>query len=200
MSSAPLPPRTASDSEPLRDEDARTHTWGWSIGAQAGLTEGVTPGALLSIPGFVEIWRRAQGLWSPAFRLRFEQADGSAAVATSPGSGAAFTWTAGSLDVCPIALATRRIRAWPCVRGEGGALAATGTGVDVARTSTRPWLTFGLLARIRATVVGSLFVEVEGGALAPVVRDRFFLEPSATVQHVPVVAAAGAAGGGVTFW
>jgi hypothetical protein len=89
---------------------------------------------------------------------------------------------------------------WPCVRAEGGSLAATGTNVSPALNESRPWFTLGLVARARLTILGSLFLELEGGAFAPLVRDRFYVEPDATVQRAPVVAAAGAAGGGVTFW
>jgi hypothetical protein len=206
--SAPAPPAAPigearagkSDSEPLSDEDARAHPWGLSIGAQAGLTTGVTPGLLVSVPAFIDIWRRSARLVAPALRLRFERADSGTVTVGSVGAGADFSWTAGSIDLCPIAWAPGRMRLWPCARAEGGALVATGTGVSPPRTGTRAWVSVGLVARARLTVIGSLFLELEGGAFAPIVRDRFFVEPNSTVQQAPVVAAAGAAGIGVTFW
>ena len=192
------PPR--SDSEPLSEADARAHPWGWSIGAHAGLTGGVAPSPLVSVPAFLEVWRRSPHLFAPGLRLRFERADSGAVSAGSAAGGGDFVWTAGSLDLCPIAWAPWRVRVSLCARGEGGTLAASGTGISPARSSTRPWVSVGLVARVRVGVVGSLFLEIEGGAFAPVVRDRFFVEPDATVQRAPAIAAAGAAGVGVTFW
>jgi hypothetical protein len=185
---------------PLREEDARAHSWGWSIGAEAGVTRGVAPSALVSVPAFLDVWRRTGpgGGFSPSVRLRFERADSGNTAAGGP--GADFTWTAGSLDLCPVAWSPWRFRFSPCVRVEGGVLSAAGTGVTPVRTDARPWLTVGLLVRARVTVVGSLFAEIEGGAYVPTIRDRFFTEPDSTVQHAPVVAFAGAGGLGVTFW
>jgi hypothetical protein len=197
------PPRPAaasrdSDSEPLGEELARTHAWGWSIGTGAGFTQGVAPVTLVSVPAFFEAWRRSNGAFAPAIRVRFERADsGTVSVA---GAGADFTWTAGSLDLCLVAWSPWRFKLAPCLRAEGGVLSATGADVTPVRTDTRPWLTFGLVARARLVVVGSLFAEVEGGAFAPIVRDRFFVEPNSTIEQAPSVAAAGAAGIGVTFW
>jgi len=196
----------ASRSEALSEdgvrggERARGRGWGVSIGAGAGLTTGVAPRALLSIPAFLDVWRRSTSAFAPALRLRFERADSGADV-TSGGSGGDFTWTAGSVDFCPVSWAPWRFRLWPCARAEGGALSATGVGVSPARTQIRSWFTLGLVARARVMVVGSLFLEIEGGGFAPLIRDRFFVDPgSTTVQRAPSVAAAGAADVGVTFW
>ena len=193
-------PTASADSEPLREEEARTHTWGWAIGAEAGLTEGVAPNLLVSVPAFLEVWRRSSGAFAPAIRVRFEHAD-SGTVAVG-GAGADFTWTAGSLDLCPVAWpwSPSRLRISACVRGEGGTLSATGADVSPVRSDTRPWVTVGLVVRARITVVGALFLDLEGGGFVPLVRDRFFVEPDATIQQVPILAAAGAGGVGVTFW
>ena len=187
-----------SDSQPLREDQARTHSWGWSVGAGAGFTQGVAPGTVVSVPAFLDVWRRSDGVFAPEVRVRFEHAD--SATAAVAGAGADFAWNAASLDLCPIAWSPWRVRLTPCVRAEGGVLYATGADVAPVRSDSRPWFTVGLVARARIPVVGALFLEVEGGAYAPIVRDRFFVEPNATVQQAPIVAAAGGAGGGVTFW
>jgi hypothetical protein len=189
-----------SDAEPLSEEDARAHPWGFSIGAQASVTSGVAPVLVVSVPAFLDIWRRSDRLVAPALRLRFEHADSGTVTVQGLAAGADFGWTAGSIDLCPIAWAPGRMRLWPCLRGEGGAIVASGTGVSPSRSGTRAWVSVGLVVRARLTVIGSLFLEVEGGAFAPIERDRFFVEPNSTVQQAPVVAAAGAAGVGVTFW
>jgi hypothetical protein len=174
------------------------HAWAWSIGAEVGLTSGVAPQPLLTVPVFLDLSRRGSELFAPAIRLRFERSD-SGTVNVS-GVGADFTWTAGSADVCPIAWAPWRLRFWPCARVEAGVIQASGADVTPTRNDTRPWLTVGGVLRARLTIYGGLFAEVEGTAFAPIVRDRFFIEPDTTIQHVPAVAAAGGAGLGASFW
>ncbi len=206
VASPPQPPParergTAAISEALSDEVARTHDWAWSIGAHGAVTGGVTPAPLPSVVAFLDVWRRSARAFAPALRLRFERADSGSVVVGSSGAGADFVWTAGSVDLCPVALSPWRFRFTACARGEAGALSATGIGVTPTRTSTRPWVTAGAVVRARLTVIGALFVEAEGGGFAPFVRDRFFVEAAdATIQHAPAFAAAGAAGLGVTFW
>lgn len=209
-SSTPAPPRPAPSpteerdargSEPINDAVARTHGWGWSIGADVEVASGVTPSPFLSFPAFVEVWRRTESLFSPSLRLRFARADSGDVFVGSSGAGADFTLTTGSIDLCPLGWTPAGwLRASVCARGEGGLVAASGVGVTPARSDQRAWVTAGLALRLRAGIVGALFVELEGYAFAPLVRDRFFVEPDATVQRAPAVAGAGAAGVGVTFW
>jgi hypothetical protein len=197
---AVIVPPDAKDGDSSSREEAAVpgasthHVWRWSIGAGVGVTGGIAPDLAVSIPAFVDVARWARGPLSPSFRLRFERTsiDGAA-------GGANFTWTAGSLDACPIALSTPAFRVWPCARVEAGALEATGDASS-SRTSTRPWISAGALVRARLVIVGGLFVEVEGGAYVPIVRDRFFLEPDETVHRAPVVSAAGASSLGASFW
>jgi hypothetical protein len=185
----------AASSEQAAVTAATPHTWAWSIGAHAGVTGGVTPDVLFTVPVLLDVSLRAKGLFAPALRLRFERSGSG-----GTGPTADFSWTTGSLDLCPIAFSPGPLRFWPCVRAEAGALEAAGVGVSPTRTSVRPWVTLGLEVRVRLAIVGPIFAEIEGGAFAPLVRDRFFLEPAATIHTTPAVAPAGAAGIGVTFW
>ena len=186
----------AEDGAPL--ERAPGHPWDWSVGAQAGLTSGVIPQTMFTVPVFLDVSRRSGDLFSPALRLRFERADsGTVSVV---GAGADFTWTAGSADLCPVSWAPWRLRFWPCTRVEAGVLQAVGAEVTPTRSDARPWLTAGAALRARVTIYGPLFAEIEGTAFAPIIRDRFFVEPDTTIQRAPAVAAAGGAGLGVSFW
>jgi hypothetical protein len=195
---AVVPPQPRDADSSARDATvsgaSSHHEWRWSIGAGVGVTGGVAPDLAVSIPAFVDVARWGRGVFSPSFRLRFERAsmDGDA-------TGAEFTWTAGSLDACPIALSTPSFRVWPCARVEAGMLEATGD-TSAPRATTRPWVTAGALARARVVIVGGLFVEVEAGAYTPFVRDRFFLEPNETVHRAPVVSSAFASSLGASFW
>jgi hypothetical protein len=191
------PSKTGEHAAPASDElppeaELAKHDWRWSIGAGAGLTGGVATALLVSVPVFVDVAQVSRGLASPALRLRFEHA-------SADEGGARFTWTTGSLDGCPIAVATGPVRMWPCARIAAGTLAATGD-VAQARSAGRPWLSAAAVARVRVSLVGGLFLEVEGEVLAPFVRDRFYLEPDATVHRATAVAAGGAAALGASFW
>jgi hypothetical protein len=181
----------ASDELPPGAELAK-HDWRWSMGAGVGVTGGVATAPLVSVPLFVDVAQVSRGLVSPAFRLRFERAS------TDQG-GASFTWTAGSLEGCPFALVGGPLRVWPCARVEAGTLSATGDAAH-SKSAARPWLSVGAVARARLSVVGGLFVELEGEAFAPFVRDRFYLEPDTTVHRATPVAVAGAASLGAAFW
>jgi len=197
----PAPPAATDEKGVLQGagvKDGASHGWAWSIGAGAAVTSGIAPQLLLSIPVFVDVVRRAPGVVAPAFRLRFERAEKGPAPAG--GESASFVFTTGSLEACPLTFSLSRLLFWPCARVEAGELEAAGAGVTPVRSSTRPWVTAGGVLRSRVTVYGALFAEIEGTAFAPLVRDRFFLEPDTTVHRAPAFAGGGAAGIGASFW
>ncbi len=172
--------------------------WQLAIGAQGEIVWGASPNLLATVPIFVDVSRRANDVFSPAVRLRFERA-GSGAVEVGS-QGAQFTLTAGSLDVCPLAWSLATVRLTPCVRAVVGALEGTGRNVQPTRSGLRPWITAGLLTRARRAIVTPLFLEMEGALFAPLVRDRFFLEPATTVQRAPIVGFSAGIGIGLSFW
>jgi len=57
-----------------------------------------------------------------------------------------------------------------------------------------------VVGRARLTVAGPLFVEAEASAFAPLVRDRFFVQPNVTIFRAPTAGVAGALGLGLSFW
>jgi hypothetical protein len=195
---APKPPSNEASNRAVA---ASPHTWHVSLGADGEVGTGSSPTLWVSVPAFVELWRRptGAGIFAPGARIRFERA-GSGVVASSTGS-AKFTWTKGSLDLCPIAWSFGSVRLQPCARAEAGVVEASGVDVQPGRTNTRPWVTAGSVARGRWTVLDPLFVEVETAALVPIVRDRFFLETNnTTVFQAGVVAWTAAAGAGLSIW
>ena len=170
------------------------HEWRWSVGGGVAVTAGVTPSLAVTIPVFIDVARSTRGPIAPSFRLRIEHMS-----VDNEGSGADFSWTAGSLDACPVALSRGALRVWPCVRAQVGVLAASGD-VSPSLSATRPWFSVAGLIRARLTIVGGLFIEAEGGAYTPIVRDRFFIQPNETVHQSPVAAMMGAASLGASFW
>ncbi len=191
----PKPPDDAHE-EPSPAPPPRPGTWGFAVGAHAGAIDGVAPDVLLLLPIFVEAAREGS-FFAPAARLRFDRS-GSGTV-SSGGASAQFTWTAAALDLCPIKLGAGRFDARPCLRFEGGSLAAAGVDVQPSRSGARPWLSTGAAARGRFVVIGPLFLEAEAALGLALVRDRFFVEPSQTVFKTPLVGWSATGGVGVQF-
>jgi hypothetical protein len=172
--------------------------WAVALGAHAGVVRGVAPETLFLAPIFVDVAHETPALFQPAVRLRLERS-GSGTVASGAAS-ADFSWTAASLDFCPIAIEAGRFGARPCVRVEGGELAVRGVDVSPSRRGLGLWLAMGPVARGRVRIAGPLFVELEVAANVAFVRDRFFVEPGSTVFRAPLFGATATAGGGIGFW
>jgi hypothetical protein len=198
----PLPPPAAaptaiepeSPGTPARIEE-RPHTL--FIGADADVTGGVAPSALVSVEPIVG-WRLpSRGLLAPSFRASFLRTS-SSAVETDGGS-TSFTWTAGRVDACVLSWPPGPAHLLACARLEGGVLDATSSGVPGAHTEERAWFAAGPVARAEWAVLGALFVEA---GVAPMVRltsYRFRLLPDDTIYQVPPVGLEAEAGLGVHF-
>jgi hypothetical protein len=173
--------------------------WQTSVGAEASLVASPAPATLVTALVFVDTVRRASA-FSASARLRLERSLHDNAAATSP--DAAFTWTAASLDLCPYALrvgahdplAPEPLRIEPCARVHGALLDVTGTNVAPTRDNTRPWGALGPVARVRWAFAPPASLEVEGALVFPLVRDRFFAQPNATIYRPPIVGWSVAAG------
>ena len=110
------------------------------------------------------------------------------------GDVAHLTRTSALLDLCPLRLASGRFEASACARGEAGALAGSGGSLD----RTRSYLAVGALVVAHWTLWDRVFAQVEGGAVAPLVRDRFLLD-GIVVYAVSPVDALGSVSAGVRF-
>lgn len=171
--------------------------WHFTIGAGAAIIGGVSPGAVLGPSVFVETSRGSASLVAPEFRLRLDRA--SAGSEAPPGS-AEFTWTAASIDVCPIAYPRTHLRVSACARVEGGVLASRGINVQPTRSDVAGWFAMGAVLRARWVIVAPLALELEGALRFPLLRDRFYFEPSRTIFEVPALTWGAAAGVSVSFW
>jgi hypothetical protein len=98
------------------------------------------------------------------------------------GDVAQLTRASALLDLCPLRLASGRLVASACARGEAGALTASGGSVQ----KTRPWLAGGALVVAHWTFGDRVFVQLEGGAVVPFQRDRFLLDGFAVYAVSPV--------------
>lgn len=166
--------------------------WSFGVGAQAQLLSDVSPNLTLGVPIHVEVRRSIGGKLGVASRLRFLRASSTA-------SGA-FTLTAGGVDLCPLDLFSRPVRFGLCARVVAGAFDASGVGVVPSRSATRPWVSLGSAASLDLYAIGPLYLRLEAAVDAPLVRDRFFVEPNETVFSPPTIGWTGAFGAGATIW
>jgi hypothetical protein len=188
----PEVPTSPRRSEPPPEREPRER-WEISAGVGGGAIGGSAPTLLFSVPVFFEVSRNGAGLFDPALRIRFER------TATSASETGAFTRTGGSVDLCPIALRARSLRAQPCARIELAALAVSGREVEPIRSDVRPWFALGPVARVRLELGSPVFIELEGALLLALVRDRFFVEPGTLVYRAPLVGATTAFAVGLVF-
>jgi hypothetical protein len=174
-------------------------TWHLSLGLQVAPISAVAPGLIPGVAAFIDVQRTDASVFSPSLRA-------SAFVAWSGliRSGAVYSkyyWIAGRLEGCPLRL---RPLAWlklsPCALLDAGVLDAEGGGRATSASRVRPWIAPGILGRIQAEISEPLFLEVEAGAIFPLVRDTFYVAPMIDVHRVPAVGASLAAGVGFHFF
>jgi hypothetical protein len=162
----------------------------------------------LGLAAYLEVVRDVPGGFMPALRLGVELARGSAssgsegafrfdgAAVGSPEETASLTRRVARFDACPLrAIAARPwspspIEAWACARVDAGVVGATALDVAEATDMQRAWVAVGALAHVR-WVVSRFFVDLEGGITFPLLRERFYVQPSILVYQVPTVTGAG---------
>jgi hypothetical protein len=198
---APPPPPAPTSSSPQATEQ-RSGGGSLSAGADFVVATGVAPN--LPVAGSPYLGWRATGetLFEPSLRLALLRAgSGMFAVATATGK-AAFTWTVGRVDVCPIVWPRGVVRVIECARFEAGALDTMGTwDVAMTKTTTRPWLAAGPVARAEWSFLRWAFIDAEVGILVRLLEDRFYFKPdNTTVYQVPPIGVTGGAGVGVHFF
>lgn len=192
-------PAISAPAPDLPPTPPRLRPFSIALGAQGGVVTGIAPSATPTLAFFVDLAKTGDATLSPSLRLRFERAGDSSGPFAQ--GAAHFTWTEGGLDGCPVVWAPiARLRVAPCLRAEAGIVEANGVDASPARSETRPWLLLGAVGRGQLRLAGPVFVELETALYAPLVRDRFYLEPDTTVFRASAIAWGGSAGLGVTIW
>jgi hypothetical protein len=167
-------------------------------GLDAALDVGVSPVALVGVSAYVGWQSKGGGLFSPSLRLAIDRA--LSGTISGPAGAAAFTWTVGRLDVCPVARKFHSLRLSACARMEGGTLEVAGSNIVAPQTKTRLWLSTGALTRGEWSFLQPLFLNVEAGASVRATNDRFLFLPDTTVYQVPLLGFCSAAGLGAHFF
>jgi hypothetical protein len=196
----PAPPTPAGPPPPARPTtpappvaEGRRRPWALSAGVEIGALGGIGP-SLAPMGGvFVdgELTPQSQGyaarLLTPAVRVTVDVATISSDLAVG---SQRYEWLGGSLRLCPVHLPLpARFRIAPC-----GALQV---GVHRASTVDTPSPTESIDLRLAPEVGGSIdwaassavTVELQGGALFPLRRSRYFLAPMTTIFSVPAATA-----------
>jgi hypothetical protein len=166
-----------------------------ALGAGGGAAFGTAPVTSPDASAFLEIFGGRGSAWSPTVRAAFDYANSGSASVT--GGGVKLVRSLGSLDGCPLVWSSGAFRLLPCAHLEGGMLSASGLGVQPGRNALRPWV--GAVGRVRYVTAARLFLELSGGLLAPLVRDRFFFEPNSSTTVFRAAPVSGFAGGALGF-
>jgi hypothetical protein len=125
-------------------------------------------------------------LFSPAFTLRASRSlTGTAA--TSVGS-ASFVFSSVAVEPCPIRFRlAESVALLPCARLGIGYVDAVGSGITTPANATRLWGDVGAHARLNLMISRFLSLDLNGGLRVPLSRDRYYVEPDATVFELPAV-------------
>ena len=177
-------PSTKKADEPRASEPSSASTTHETrLGIDAGAGRIITPGVMPTLGAFGELAWLGSGLVSPSIRLSLHMASNSLAA----NRAADFTWFAGELDLCPIALrfgAGTDLR--PCAAGAGGAILAKGRTVPEKYGQTRAWWSAGVSAHLSQRLSGWFGVELFATLLAPLrARSFVFANPSKEIARTP---------------
>ncbi|MBI4703371.1 MAG: hypothetical protein HY744_19830 [Deltaproteobacteria bacterium] len=173
--------------------------WRLAVGAGAAGTSGL--GAKLSFvvrPAFADLTRHGPGWLAPSFRVAASYLPDRDVQQGGGGRRAELSRLAGELSGCPVLVRIHRaLGVRPCVGLEAGALWASGGGVDVPADRVALWLAATVPVRLQYSPVDWALVEVGAELGVPILRQRFYFEPDATVLEVAPVY--GAFGGDLGF-
>ena len=149
---------------------------------------------------------------APAFGVYADVAVGNLAVrlgavrAVSPlverGAGAArFARTTATLDACPLRWRpSASLALVPCAAFEIGSLSSEGQATVDPESVARLWSAVGLVERLVWEPAGPLVFELEGRALVPLTRDRFYFRPADDVFEASILVFSAGLTAGVRFW
>ena len=147
-------------------------------------------GATLALGFAAHVERDVVGAWSP--RLSLGGARTLGGDVSGGGRSASLAMTSAVLLACPTRARAGAWSALPCARVAIGRVGAEAKGLSAPERKARDWLDFGAGVRAAWRPGGWLSIEPWLELRVPVTRDRFYVEPDATVYRAPaVVPAAG---------
>jgi hypothetical protein len=146
---------------------------------------------------FLEILGDRPGVFVPALRVSFAWTrDAHVALA----SGAAdFSWYVARAEACPLRVGSTNVSLTWCATFDGGMLRVAGQDAPAVTARTRPWVSTGVSARGSAKLFRWLFAELEVGAAAPWIKDRWVFADGSPLYGAPAVSVWAGAGLGCRF-
>jgi hypothetical protein len=131
----------------------------------------------------VELSAAGTRLFSPAVRLLAQRA-GHAGFDTDWGV-AHITYTGAALEACPLRIGLVALLAVrPCFEAGIGVVDASGSEAPHPDSSSRGWAEIGLEGRLEWAIRATISVEVAGGYIVPLRRDRFLFGPNLVFHQV----------------
>ncbi|HXK18704.1 MAG TPA: hypothetical protein VNG33_12925, partial [Polyangiaceae bacterium] len=187
---------TAPPPTPDRHAPADASATKLAVGLTLTGRSGIAPQLAWAPRPFVGVSFRSRSGYTWGLALSATQARGSATVEVGRAN---FTWNLARLEAFPVRASFGHWRLEPALFVEAGQLRARGVAVAPVREVRRPAFSAGALGRLSFLAFDHLQLEVEGGPILPIVRDRFYLFENTTVFRVPAVTGYIGAGVGVEF-
>lgn len=200
----PPPPPPPPEPKPKRPPPPKpvpfAPRWSTAAGVQVGVLGGVAPTAAPLGGATLEV-RHARERTSSLGRASVDVAGAWSGI---PGGGTQrYLFVGGEARACPIlfALPIRApVRLGPCAALRAGVHAGSSLHVPNAESHADLWLAPGAGGTVTWDVTPRWSLALDGTALAPLRRTRFFLAPSTTLYDVPAVTAEAALGVQMRFF
>lgn len=201
---ASVPPSSMLRTEPRdvaseHDGDSPSSRTRFSFGVQgegAALADVVLGVRLF---GDLQLDLPGRRILAPAVRLIVART--SAVAPPETNDLAELQWTQAAVEGCPLLFdLAHYVVLRPCAGVSAGVVEAESSGVRNARSRTRPWMSIEMHGRAVWSPVPALAFELEAGAVAPVVRETFVLQPTLRVYEAPAIAFVARGGVAVRFW
>jgi len=171
--------------------------WHLALTFGASVASGAPPGALFGVSPMVAVIA-PPGTWlAPTLHVGVqEEATGAIDVG---GPTATFTSTLGIVEGCPNRWTLGSLSVEPCVRLEVGDVRGAGSDIVPARDNVSPWLAIGAMGRAEWQFYRPMFLDIEAGGRASLLRTTYLFEPGTTIFRPPTVGGIVGAGIGVRF-
>lgn len=195
----PLPPPAPRPATPPSSGPpppiSRGPRWSTAAGVQLGALGGIGPAIAPMVGALFDLERSGAFVSTGRISIDFARTESDVRTGTQT-----YEWLGGSFRLCPIHFALgRAVRVAPCAGMQIAGHRGTTSEVQSPTSHLGLWLAPTLGAAIRWQLTSSVSLELQGAALAPLRRNRFFLAPNSTIFEVPQISGIGSLAACITF-